>query len=151
MTITNFAKSILCMGRIIGIDYGTKRVGVAVTDALQIIATALDTVHSKDIIAFLQNYHKEEEIEAFVLGIPKKLDNSDTNNTIHVQNFKKQLQKVFPEKKIFEIDERFTSSIAQQSMILGGVKKKERQDKANVDKISAVLILQSYLEMKNNR
>jgi putative Holliday junction resolvase len=151
MTITNFAKSILCMGRIIGIDYGTKRVGVAVTDALQIIATALDTVHSKDIIAFLQNYDKEEEIEAFVLGIPKKLDNSDTNNTIHVQNFKKQLQKVFPEKKIFEIDERFTSSIAQQSMILGGVKKKERQDKANVDKISAVLILQSYLEMKNNR
>ncbi len=138
------------MGRIIGIDYGTKRVGVAVTDALQIIATALDTVHSKDIIAFLQKYDREEGIEAFVLGMPKKLDNSDTNNTIHVQNFKKQLQKAFPEKKIFEIDERFTSSIAQQSMILGGVKKKERQDKANVDKISAVLILQSYLETKNN-
>ncbi|SFF28251.1 Holliday junction resolvase RuvX [Thermoflexibacter ruber] len=138
------------MGRIIGIDYGTKRVGVAVTDALQIIATALDTVHSKDIIAFLQKYDKEEGIESFVLGIPKKLDNSDTNNTAHVQNFKKQLQKAFPEKKIFEVDERFTSSIAQQSMILGGVKKKERQDKAKVDRISAVLILQSYLEMKNN-
>jgi putative Holliday junction resolvase len=138
------------MGRIIGIDYGTKRVGIAVTDSLQIIATALDTVHSKDIITFLQNYDKEEGIESFVLGIPKKLDNSDTNNTVHVQNFKKQLQKAFPEKKIFEVDERFTSSIAQQSMILGGVKKKERQDKANVDKVSAVLILQSYLEIKNN-
>lgn len=138
------------MGRIIGIDYGTKRVGIAVTDSLQIIATALDTVHSKDVISFLQKYDKEEEIESFVLGIPKKLDNSDTGNTVHVQNFKKQLQKAFPEKKIFEIDERFTSSIAQQSMILGGMKKKERQDKANVDKISAVLILQSYLEMKNN-
>ncbi|MCU0391540.1 MAG: Holliday junction resolvase RuvX [Thermoflexibacter sp.] len=137
------------MGRVIGIDYGTKRVGLAVTDSLQIIASALDTIHSKDVIKFLQDYDQQEKIETLVLGMPKKLDNTDTNNTIHVLNFKKQLEKIFPDKKIVEIDERFTSSIAQQTMITGGMKKKDRQNKANVDKISAVLILQSYLEMKD--
>jgi putative Holliday junction resolvase len=137
------------MGRVIGIDYGTKRVGLAVTDSLQIIASALDTIHSKDVIKFLQDYDQQENIETLVLGIPKKLDNTDTNNTIHVLNFKKQLEKIFPDKKIVEIDERFTSSIAQQTMITGRMKKKDRQNKANVDKISAVLILQSYLEMKD--
>lgn len=137
------------MGRIVGIDYGTKRVGLSVTDSLQLIATTLETVHSKDVIKFLQDYDKEEGIEAFALGMPKNLDNTATNNTIHVQNFKKQLAKAFPDKKIHEIDERFTSSIAQQTMIAGGMKKKDRQNKANVDKISAVLILQTYMEMKD--
>lgn len=137
------------MGRIIGIDYGTKRVGVAVTDPMQLIATPLQTIHAKDIIKFLQDYDKEEGIEAFAIGMPKKLDNTETNNTIHVVNFKKQLEKAFPDKKVYDIDERFTSSIAQQTMIDGGMKKKDRRNKANVDMISAVLILQSYLEMKD--
>jgi len=137
------------MGRIVGIDYGTKRVGVAVTDPMQIFATALDTIHSKDIIKFLQEYDKGEGIEAFALGIPKRLDNTDTNNSSHVLGFKRLLAKTFPDKKIYEIDERFTSSIALQTMIAGGMKKKDRRNKANVDKISAVLILQSYMEMKN--
>ena len=137
------------MGRIVGIDYGTKRVGLSVTDTLQLIATTLDTIHAKEVLKFLQDYDKEEGIEAFALGMPKKLDNTETNNTVHVQNFKKQLEKAFPDKKIYEIDERFTSSIAQQTMILGGMKKKDRQNKATVDKISAVLILQTYLEMKD--
>ncbi len=137
------------MGRIIGIDYGTKRVGVAVTDQLKLIATALDTVHAKDVIKFLQDYDKDEDIEAFAIGMPKKLDNTETNNTINVVNFKKQLAKAFPDTKIYDIDERFTSSIAQQTMIAGGMKKKDRRNKANVDKISAVLILQTYLEMKD--
>jgi putative Holliday junction resolvase len=134
------------MGRIVAIDYGSKRVGVAVTDPLKIIATPLDTIHSKDIIAFLKKYDQKENIELFVLGLPKKLDNSDTNNTQLVLNFEKSLQKSFPDKKIYLIDERFTSKMALQTMISGGMKKKERQDKSNVDKISAVIILQSFLE-----
>jgi putative holliday junction resolvase len=134
------------MGRIVAIDYGSKRVGVAVTDPLKIIATPLDTIHSKDIITFLKKYDQKENIELFVLGLPKKLDNSDTNNTQLVLNFEKSLQKNFPDKKIYFIDERFTSKMALQTMISGGMKKKERQDKSNVDKISAVIILQSFLE-----
>jgi putative holliday junction resolvase len=134
------------MGRIVAIDYGSKRVGVAVTDPLKIIATPLDTIHSKDIISFLKNYDQKENIESFVLGLPKKLDNSDTNNTQLVLNFEKSLKRNFPEKKIFLIDERFTSRMAVQTMVSGGMKKKDRQDKGNVDKISAVIILQSFLE-----
>ena len=134
------------MGRIIAIDYGTKRVGLAVTDPLKIIATPLETIHSKDIFSFLKEYDKKENIEAFVLGLPKRLDNSDTNNTQHVLNFEKGLKKNFPGKNIHLIDERFTSKIALQTMISGGMKKSDRKDKSNVDKISAVLILQSFLE-----
>lgn len=136
------------MGRIIGIDYGTKRVGLAVTDPLQMFATPLDTIHSKDVIQFLQDYDKQEIIEAFALGMPKKLDNTETSNTSHVVGFKRLLAKTFPDKKIYEIDERFTSSIALQTMIAGGMKKKDRRNKSNVDKISAVLILQSCLEIR---
>lgn len=134
------------MGRIVAIDYGSKRVGIAVTDPLKIIATALDTIHSKDIIAFLKEYDKKEGIESFVLGLPKKLDNTDTNNTLQVKIFEKSLRKTFPDKRIHLIDERFTSSMALQTMITGGMKKKDRREKSNVDKISAVLILQSFME-----
>ena len=134
------------MGRIVAIDYGSKRVGLAVTDPLKIIATPLDTIHSKDVISFLKSYDQKESIEAFVLGLPKKLDNSDTNNTQQVLNFEKGLKKNFPDKAIYLIDERFTSKIALQTMIAGGMKKKDRRDKTNVDKISAVIILQSFLE-----
>jgi putative holliday junction resolvase len=136
------------MGRILAIDYGSKRVGLAVTDPLQIIATALDTVHSKDVIAYLKAYEAREGIEAFVVGMPKRLDNTDTNATALVQAFVKNLQKNFPSIPLHLHDERFTSAMALQTMIAGGMKKKDRREKANVDKISATIILQSFLEQK---
>ena len=134
------------MPRILAIDYGTKRVGLAVTDPLKIIASALDTVHSKDVIDFLKAYLDIEEVEAFVVGMPVNLDGEDTNNTSHVKGFVKNLQKIFPDIPIHLHDERFTSKIALQAMILSGYSKKDRREKGNIDKISAVIILQSYME-----
>lgn len=136
------------MGRIIAIDYGTKRVGLAVTDPLKIIATPLDTIHSKDVIAFLKEYNQKEDIELFVVGMPKTLSNEDSSNASFVRGFIHLLEKNFPDKAVKIIDERFTSSIALRTMIEGGMKKKDRQVKENVDKLSATIILQSYLEMK---
>lgn len=136
------------MGRIVAIDYGTKRVGVAVTDPLKIIATGLDTIHSKDIIAFLKAYDQKEGIELFVVGMPKTLDNKESSNAVFVKGFINQLRKHFPGKEVVTVDERFTSSIALRTMIDGGMKKKDRQNKENVDKISATIILQSYLESR---
>jgi putative holliday junction resolvase len=136
------------MSRILSIDYGTKRVGVAVTDNLQLIATALEMVETKNIVAFLKAYLQKEEVEAFVLGLPKNLDNHDTDSTAAVLRFKTQLESLFPDKKIHLIDERFSSKIAVQTMVAGGMKKKDRQVKGNVDKISAVILLQSFMESK---
>ncbi|HAK80409.1 MAG TPA: Holliday junction resolvase RuvX [Runella sp.] len=136
------------MARIIAIDYGTKRTGIAVTDPLQIIATALDTVRSHELIDFLKRYTAAEAVESFVVGMPRKLDNTDTNNTPHVKGFIKQLKKAFPETPVYEHDERFTSSMALQTMIAMGSKKSDRQDKSNIDKMSATIILQSYLTTK---
>ncbi|OEK01960.1 Holliday junction DNA helicase RuvA [Roseivirga sp. 4D4] len=136
------------MGRIIAIDYGTKRVGLAVTDPLQIIASALDTIHSKDVIAYLKTYDENEGIESFVLGMPKKLDGTPTNATPLVQQFQRLLKKNFPEKPVYLHDERYTSKMALDAMIAGGVKKKDRREKGNIDKVSATIILQSYLESK---
>lgn len=136
------------MGRIVAIDYGTKRVGIATTDPLQMIASPLDTVHSKDVINFLKEYNAREEIEAFVVGMPKNLQNEDTNATIHVKQFVVVLNKTFPEKEVHLMDERFTSKMALQAMITGGTKKKDRAKKENLDKISATIILQSYLASK---
>jgi putative Holliday junction resolvase len=136
------------MGRIVAIDYGTKRVGIATTDPLQMIASPLDTVHSKDVINFLKEYNAREEIEAFVVGMPKNLQNEDTNATIHVKQFVVVLKKTFPEKEVHLMDERFTSKMALQTMITGGTKKKDRAKKENLDKISATIILQSYLASK---
>jgi putative Holliday junction resolvase len=136
------------MARIIAIDYGTKRTGIAVTDPLQIIATALDTVRSHELLDFLKRYTTAEAVEAFVVGMPRKLDNTDTNNTPHVKGFIKQLKKAFPETPVYEHDERFTSSMALQTMIAMGTKKSDRQDKSNIDKMSATIILQSYLTTK---
>ena len=133
------------MARILAIDYGTKRVGLAVTDPLKIIATALDTVHSKDVILYLQNYCQREVVEAFVVGMPSKLDGSDTNNTSHVKGFLKLLKKHFPDTPIHPHDERFTSSLALQAMIASGTSKKDRREKGNIDKVSAVIILQSFM------
>jgi putative Holliday junction resolvase len=136
------------MGRIVAIDYGTKRTGLAVTDPLQIIATALDTVRSHDLIEYLKRYTLQEAVEAFVVGQPKQMDNSDSSVAVHVDAFVKHLKKQFPELPVYRVDERFTSQIALQTMITGGMKKKDRQNKANVDKISAVIILQSFMESK---
>lgn len=136
------------MGRIIAIDYGSKRVGLAVTDPLQIIASPLDTFHSKDVIQFLKDYDLSEGIESFVLGMPKNLDGKDTNATQQVRQFHNLLKKQFPEKPVYLHDERFTSKMAMDAMIAGGMKKKDRRQKGNVDKISASIILQSYLESK---
>ncbi|MCU0440283.1 MAG: Holliday junction resolvase RuvX [Raineya sp.] len=134
------------MPRIIAIDYGSKRVGLAVTDNLKIIATALETVHSKDILDFLEKYMQKEEVEAFVVGMPKNLDGEDTNNTPLVENFVKALKKKFTNVPVHLLDERFTSKIALDSMIMSGSKKKDRNNKSgNIDKVSAVIILQDYL------
>lgn len=136
------------MGRLVAIDYGTKRVGLAVTDPLKIIATPLETIHSKDVIEFLQKFDLKEDIEGFVVGMPKNLNNEDTNNTLQVRHFLNLLKKKFPGKPLYLHDERFTSKIALDTMIAGGMKKKDRRNKSNIDKISAVIILQSFLEKK---
>lgn len=138
------------MGRILGIDYGRKRVGVAVTDPLQMIANGLDTFSSSEIFNFLENYFRQEEVELVVVGYPKRLNNTDSEAVRYVKEFISQFEKKFPDKKYFFIEERFTSKMAFQAMIDGGLRKKQRQNKAMVDKISAVIILQSYLEMKAN-
>jgi putative holliday junction resolvase len=137
------------MPRIIAIDYGAKRTGIAVTDPLQIIATALETVRSHDLVVFLKQYAEREVVESFVVGMPKRLDNTDTNNTNLVKIFIKHLQKAFPDLPIYEHDERFTSKMALQSMIASGTKKSDRRDKGNIDMVSATIILQSYLESRN--
>ncbi|MDR1887029.1 MAG: Holliday junction resolvase RuvX [Prevotellaceae bacterium] len=133
------------MGRIMSIDYGRKRVGLAVTDPLQIIATALDTVHSKDVLEYIEAYIRKEYIELFVVGLPKNLDNTDAESMADVKPFVKKLEAKFNIPVVW-VDERFTSKLAMRAMIDSGVKKSERRKKENTDKISAVIILQSYLE-----
>lgn len=139
------------MGRILAFDYGTKRVGIAATDPLKIIANGLTTIHSKDVIEFLKKYLLTENIELFVVGEPKRLNNTDTHNSKNVSIFVKQLNKFFPQIPVVMIDERFTSKMAFQTMIDAGLKKKDRKDKELVDQISATIILQSYLEQLSNK
>ncbi len=134
------------MGRILAIDYGTKRIGLAVTDPLKIIATALDVVHPLDIIDYLKKYDAKENIEKFVVGHPKTVKNEDSNSMQHIKGFLKKLRQAFPDTPIEMVDERFTSVIAHKAMLDGGLKKKARQNKETVDKISATLILQTYLQ-----
>ena len=133
------------MGRILAIDYGKKRTGLAVTDPLRIIATPLDTVLTNDLLSYLAAYVKEETVDEFVVGMPKTLKNEDSEIAPLVRAFVEELKKVYPEKKIHLEDERFTSRMAMQAMIEGGMKKKDRRVKGNVDKISATIILQSFL------
>jgi putative Holliday junction resolvase len=137
------------MGRILAIDYGHKRVGLAVTDPLQLVANPLDTVHSKDLIDFLKKYTQSEALECFVLGMPRRLDGSDTDATAGAKGCSTLLKKNFPQIPVHLHDERFTSRMAQQTMLAAGLKKKDRQNKATVDKVSATIILQSYLESKS--
>lgn len=136
------------MPRLLAIDYGTKRTGLSVTDPLQIIATALETVRSHLLLDYLKKYVASEPVEAFVVGLPKRLDGTDTDNTPHVRGFVKKLEAAFPDIPVHWHDERFTSAMALQSMIASGVSKKDRREKGNIDKVSAVIILQSFMESK---
>jgi len=139
------------MGRILAIDYGLKRTGLAVTDPLQIIATALETVETTTLIPFLKAYFQKEKVDEVIIGLPKKLNNEDSDTASEIRKFIERFKKNFSSMAIKEVDERFTSRMAQQAMITGGMKKKDRQVKGNVDKISATLILQSYLQSKSLR
>ena len=138
------------MGRVLAIDYGTKRVGLAVSDEEQIIASGLKTVHSTEVIDFLKKYVEQFEIDCFVLGEPKTLSNQATDATESVQNFSVHLRRLFPSVKLERVDERFTSVLAVKTMIDSGMSKKKRQNKSLVDEISATIILQDYLEQKKN-
>jgi len=133
------------MGRILAIDYGSKRVGLAVTDSLRLIATGLTTVHSKDLIVFLENYFKKETVDVIVVGEPKTLQNDKSDSARFIDPFVVHLQRKFPDKKIERYDERFTSAMAHQTILSGGLKKKDRQNKETVDMISAIIILQDYM------
>ncbi len=134
------------MGRILAVDYGRKRVGLAVTDPGQTIANSLTTIHAHQIWEFLDEYMSKEKVDIIVVGYPKKTNNQPSEAIIYINPFVKKLKEMYPKIKIELVDERFTSQIAFQAMIDGGVKKKKRQDKAMVDKISANLILQSYID-----
>lgn len=134
------------MPRILAIDYGLKRTGLAVTDPLKIIATGLTTVESKQLIPFLKNYFSKEEVELIIIGEPKNLDDTDTHATPFVQKIIKELQKNFPSIPVKTVDERFTSKMASRAMIDMGLKKKQRQNKALVDEIAATIMLQEYLK-----
>ena len=136
------------MPRIISIDYGLKRTGLAVTDPLQIIATGLTTVESKQLIPFLKDYFSKESVELIIIGEPKNLDDSDTHATPLVEKCIADLRKNFPTIPIQKVDERFTSKMAKDSMLEMGLKKKQRQNKALVDEIAATILLQEYLRSR---
>ena len=136
------------MGKALGIDYGTKRTGIAITDAMQIIASGLTTIETHTLDNFIADIIIKENIECFVVGDPKNLDGTATDSTGHVNSFVKRLQKTHPTIDVHQIDERFTSKIAKQTILASGVKKKGRQNKALVDKVSATIILQNYLDYK---
>jgi putative holliday junction resolvase len=133
------------MGRILSIDYGLKRTGIAVTDPLRIIATGLTTVESKQLIPFLKDYFSKEDVNTIIIGEPKNWDDSDTHATPLVEKCIKDLKKNFPAMPIIKVDERFTSKMAKDSMLEMGLKKKDRRNKALVDEIAATILLQEYL------
>lgn len=133
------------MPRIISIDYGAKRTGLAVTDPLQIIATGLTTVESRQLVPFLKEYFAKEEVELIIIGEPKNWDDTDTHATALVEKIVKQLQKNFPQIPIKKVDERYTSKMAKDAMLEMGLKKMQRRDKKLVDEIAATIMLQEYL------
>ena len=136
------------MPRILAFDFGKKRTGVAVTDELQIIASGLTTVDTKKIFSFLNTYLTDENIELFVVGEPKQLNNQPSESELLIVPFLKKLKNTFPKIPIVRVDERFTSKMAFQTMIDSGLNKKQRRNKALVDEISATIILQTYLDQK---
>lgn len=139
------------MGRILGIDYGRKRIGLAVTDPLQIFASPLTTVSTHEIENLLIEYLKYEHVESFVVGYPVQMNNKPSKSVKDIDPFIKRLEKLFPGIPVHRVDERFTSQMAFRTMIDGGVKKRDRQDKAMIDKISASIILQSFLDKRVNK
>ena len=136
------------MGRLLAIDYGVKRTGLAITDEMQIIASGLTTVDTSGLIAFLKEYISAESVDAFIIGLPRQMDNSVSESEKYIQSFIGKLEKNIPSIPIVRVDERFTSKMAFQTMIDSGLKKKQRQNKALIDEISATLILQSYLSSR---
>lgn len=133
------------------IDFGTKRVGLAITDPLRIFASPLETVAASDIESFLEDYMSREQLDAFVIGYPVQMNNMPSQSVKHVNPFIKKLRKKYPQIPVHLADERFTSGMAMRTMIEGGVKKKNRRDKSMVDKISASIILQSFLDTLINK
>jgi putative Holliday junction resolvase len=129
-------------------DYGTKRIGIAVTDPLQLIANALTTLHPNEMDAFLAKYLQEEAVELFVVGMPKQMDGTPSQSTQHIVGFIRKLRRQYPHIPVVEIDERFTSKMATASILAAGAKQKQRRDKALVDAVSATIILQSYMEKR---
>jgi putative pre-16S rRNA nuclease len=139
------------MGRIMAIDYGRKRSGIAVTDELQIIATGLTTVASHDLLQFLKDYITKEKVDCFVIGEPRQMNNQPSESLSYIKPFVSRLKQEFPLIPVEMMDERFTSKMAFQTMIDGGLKKKDRRDKELVDTISATIILQSFMEQKGHQ
>ena len=139
------------MGRILAIDYGKKRTGLAVTDVLQIIANGLTTVSTHTLMDFILDYVKREPVERIVVGLPKQMNNQPSENMVRIEPFVNRLRKVLPQIPVEYVDERFTSVLAHQAMIDGGLKKKDRQRKELVDEISATIILQSYMDSRKFR
>ncbi len=139
------------MGRILAIDYGKKRVGIAVTDPCRITANGLQTVPTHDIYTFLSKYLETEQVDLFVVGHPKQMDNTDSESMVYIRPFLTALKRKFPSIPVEMHDERFTSVLAHKALIEGGAKKKTRQDKALIDTISATIILTSYMELKRNK
>ena len=149
----DIGKELICtfvatMSRILAIDYGRKRTGIAVTDPMQIVANGLTTVSTHQLMDFLLNYIKQEPVERIIIGHPKQMNNEDSENMKNIIPFMNRLKKLLPDMPVELVDERFTSVLAHQAMLAGGLKKKDRQNKALVDEISATIILQSYLESK---
>ena len=134
------------MGRILAIDYGGKRTGIAVTDPLQIIATGLTTISSPDLIPFLKKYFSEETVELVIIGLPKNWDESDTHGTAPAKAAIKKIQKEFPQMPLKTVDERYTSKMAKDAMLEMGMKKAQRRDKKLVDEIAATIMLQEYMQ-----
>lgn len=135
--------------RILAFDYGTKRIGIAVTDPLQIIATGLDTIHPKDIIEYLKKYLDQEQVELFVVGEPLQMNGTPSQSAPHIKGFITILKKHFPDIPVERIDERFTSKMASAVVAQSGFKRSDRRDKARLDTISATIILQTYLEKRS--
>lgn len=135
--------------RIMAFDYGTKRVGIAVTDPFQIIATALGTVHAKDAMPYIRDYLAKEEVSLFVVGMPKQMDGTESQVAQHVKGFMRSLRRTFPDIPVTTIDERYTSKMASISIAQSGLRKDKRQEKGLIDRVSAVIILQSYLEARD--
>ncbi|MCF1192153.1 Holliday junction resolvase RuvX [Mangrovimonas sp. AS39] len=133
------------MGRLLAIDYGKVRTGIAITDELQIIASGLTTVETKELLPFLKDYCEKEQVEKFIVGEPKQMNNQESESEVLIKPFLEKLQNQFPKILIERVDERFTSKMAFQTMIDSGLSKKKRRDKSLIDEISATLILQSYL------